>query len=113
MTDKKYEPWMPITDVRTLRILGKAAEEAAELCKALNRAIIQGLDGIDPHTGKSNITAILEEVVDTQVTVDRVTDMLELTDEQLDWMVGRWERKTKNLKEWQDGDLDFEEGDDE
>ena len=110
MTEKKentqYSPWMPITDIRTLRVLGKAAEETAELNKALARAIIQGLDGIDPHTGKDNKTAILEEIVDVFVSTELVVDLLDPDLRCSVWMTERQHNKFRKLKEWQEGLLD-------
>ncbi len=104
----KYSAWMPITDIRTLRVLGKAAEETAELNKALCRAIIQGLDGIDPHTGKDNRTAIMEEMADVSAQQLLLHRFLETSlDEQLEVAKRSIDKYTK-LLEWQEGLLDNE-----
>ena len=111
--EKKYSPWMPITDIKTLRVLGKAAEETAELNKALARAIIQGLDGIDPHTGKDNRTAILEEMADVEANLTLLKDFFdfnrmllsEYNNETHEYYT-RYLNKAEKLKEWQEGVLD-------
>lgn len=60
MSDGTERPskWIPITDFVALAHLGKAGEESAELSGILFRTIIQGIDGVDPDTGKSNLLAI-------------------------------------------------------
>ena len=108
MTGKKYSPWMPITDVRTLRVLGKAAEETAELNKALCRAIIQGLDGIDPHTGKDNKTAIMEEMADVAAQQLLLHSFLNTTLQEQMKIAARSMDKYQKLLEWQEGLLDEE-----
>ena len=56
--------WLPETDQVRLAILGKLGEEANELGKACCRAVIQGLDGVDPETGESNRIGIQDEIAD-------------------------------------------------
>lgn len=56
--------WQPERDPKVLRRAGKTAEEAAELLKVCSRIVIQGLHGIDPTSGKTNITALAEEIAD-------------------------------------------------
>lgn len=111
--EKKYSPWMPITDIKALRVLGKAVEETAELNKALARAIIQGLDGIDPHTGKDNRTAILEEMADVEANISLLKDffgfhrmLLHEYNPEINNYYLRIMNKAEKLKEWQEGDLD-------
>lgn len=57
-------PWKPERDPVILRRMGKTGEEAAELLKVTNRVVIQGIDGIDPASGKSNRQMLLEETAD-------------------------------------------------
>lgn len=64
--------WQPITDKLQLAVLGKLGEEVNELGARLARAIIQGLDGADPETGKTNREAIEDEIADVLAMVDHV-----------------------------------------
>ena len=71
MDDKDIEergrdpnPWHPITDVIDLKHLGKLGEECNELGAAISRAIIQGMDGVNPDTGKINRNWIEDEIAD-------------------------------------------------
>ena len=56
--------WQPITDKRTLALLGKLGEEASELSSAAFRCIIQGVDEVEPTTGKPNRQWLEEEIAD-------------------------------------------------
>lgn len=60
------------------RRVGKTGEELAELSVVLNRIQIQGIDGVDPGTGKTNRWRLHEEIADVvaQLNVNiRVFDM--------------------------------------
>lgn len=56
--------WIPMTNPIEIAMIGKLGEEANELGKACARAIIQGLDGIDPDSGVVNRDAIRKEQAD-------------------------------------------------
>jgi hypothetical protein len=56
--------WVPMTNPVHLAVLGKAGEELGELISAKDRCIIQGLDGIDPDSGKVNRDWLTDEVAD-------------------------------------------------
>lgn len=56
--------WVPVTDPKLIRRLNKSNEELSELLKANVRALLQGLDGIDPATNETNLTAITKETAD-------------------------------------------------
>lgn len=103
----KYEPWQPITDSKTLRVLGKMGEESCELGKIICRSIIQGLDGKDPHANfKLNREAIFEELSDVAANSDLVLELLEPSVPELLAMRERVAMKKEKLREWQNGDLD-------
>lgn len=90
--------WIPESEPAILRRVGKTAEEAAELIKVCNRIVIQGLQGVDPSTGKSNLQALEEEVADVmaqcQVTIARFA---------LDGprLYARIEQKRGQMDEWE------------
>lgn len=56
--------WTPTTNLLELRRLGKTCEELGELVAALGRTICQGLDGVDPASGETNIERITKESAD-------------------------------------------------
>lgn len=56
--------WIPTTDLKELRRLGKTCEELGELVAVLGRTICQGLDGVDPASGEANIERITKESAD-------------------------------------------------
>ncbi|WP_394789098.1 hypothetical protein [Rhodoferax sp.] len=56
--------WMPTTNPLILRRMGKTGEEAGELLAVTNRVIIQGIDEIDPSSGKTNRQRLQEEIAD-------------------------------------------------
>lgn len=56
--------WVPMSNPVHLAVLGKAGEELGELISAKDRCIIQGLDGIDPDSGKVNRDWLTDEVAD-------------------------------------------------
>lgn len=60
----KLSKWTPTTNLKELRRLGKTCEELGELVAVLGRTICQGLDGIDPASGESNIERITKESAD-------------------------------------------------
>lgn len=56
--------WTPTTDLMTLRRLGKSVEECGELITVFGRSICQGLEGINPATGESNVLWMSKESAD-------------------------------------------------
>lgn len=68
--------WMPETDQHTLAVLGKMAEEANELAGACARAIIQGIDGVDPATGRTNREEIGREFADVVACFHQFKDRI-------------------------------------
>lgn len=57
-------PWKVTTDPLTLRRMGKLGEEAGELLAVTNRVVIQGIDEVDPSSGKTNRQRLTDEVAD-------------------------------------------------
>lgn len=58
--------WIPEPDPIKRALLGKMGEEAGELATRLHRASIQGLDAIDPDTGRTNREEIQREISDVE-----------------------------------------------
>lgn len=57
-------PWVPMTDPTDLKCLGKFNEELGECAAAVSRCIIQGIDEVEPITGKINKQWLEEEIAD-------------------------------------------------
>ncbi len=58
--------WLPEPDPHLQHRLGKTGEEAAELACVTARASIQGLNEVDPSSGKTNRQRLLEEMADVE-----------------------------------------------
>jgi hypothetical protein len=89
--------WLPIIDRVALACIGKAGEESAELSAILFRTIIQGIDEIDPDTGKLNRLAIQEEIADVAATSELLIEMLDLDRPSIEL---RKQRKIAMKKAW-------------
>lgn len=80
MTTKLISAWHVEEDKYRLRRLGKALEENNELGAVLARCIIQGVDEIDPSSGKTNRQRMQEEIADVFTQLDLLIDCFELKD---------------------------------
>jgi NTP pyrophosphatase (non-canonical NTP hydrolase) len=58
--------WIPLSDPGDLAAFGKLQEELGELVSIIGRIQCQGLEGIDPDTGKSNRKALEDELADVK-----------------------------------------------
>jgi hypothetical protein len=56
--------WMPETDPHILAVLGKLGEELNELSARVSRAIVQGVDELDPDTNRFNSEELTREISD-------------------------------------------------
>lgn len=63
-------PWMPEQDRIRLAVLGKLVEECNELGARAARCIIQGIDEIDPDSGRTNRAEMAREVADVLACID-------------------------------------------
>lgn len=90
-------PWHPITDAVDLKHLGKLSEEAGELCAAVSRCIIQGVDEYEPATGKSNRLWLEDEIADLLANSRLVMDHLKLDKKRI---LERAARKMVHLRQW-------------
>lgn len=60
----QMSPWLPINDPEMQRRIGKSSEELSELLAVFARIGIQGMDEIDPSSGKTNRQRMHEETAD-------------------------------------------------
>lgn len=77
--------WIPTTDLLMLRRMGKLGEELGELQAVVARCIIQGIDEVDPGTGKINRLRLEHEIADVlaqcKVTINLIgLDSARITD---------------------------------
>jgi len=96
-----HEPslWIPITDPITLAHLGKLGEELGECSAIVSRCIIQGMDGVDPSSGKINRDALRDELADVNAMTRLASELFALP---LDTMQTRVQRKMKMKRTWHD-----------
>jgi len=102
MTPAKISPWTPTTDLKTLRRMGKLGEEAAELLAVSNRVIIQGIDEVDPSSGKVNRERLLEELADVQAQIHCTRRWMALSPEDFVRYQSRVETKIDYMRQWED-----------
>lgn len=91
-------PWKPISDPLALKQLGKLGEESGELCSAVNRCIIQGVDQSEPVAGKPNKLWLEEEIADVLASINRVVVGQKLD---LEFIMARAAMKGDKLVLWE------------
>ena len=90
--------WTPTTDLLTLRRLGKSCEELGELVAVLGRTICQGLEGIDPASGESNIERMTKESADVLAQIGCNVQAFQLDQSRI---TDRVAHKTALMAEWE------------
>jgi hypothetical protein len=90
--------WTLTTDPLITRRMGKTGEECAELLAVTTRIQIQGIDEVDPGTGKTNRQRLLEEIGDVYAQLDANVSMLGLDRE---FIEARRARKLGYMHEWE------------
>jgi hypothetical protein len=63
-------PWKPDDNELQARRIGKSLEELGELVGVLARISIQGMDAIDPASGKTNRVRMAEETADVMAQIE-------------------------------------------
>lgn len=94
----RMNPWAPDRDPRQARRIGKTLEEINELGVVLARISIQGMDAIDPASGKTNRQRLHEETADVLAQIEcnvRAFDM------DKNAMFDRQETKVEQMLEWE------------
>ncbi len=91
-------PWAPTTNLKELRRLGKTLEELGELVAVLGRTVCQGLDGIDPASGESNIERMTKESADVIAQIACNVDAFRLDHSTI---MDRAEQKQGQMAEWE------------
>jgi NTP pyrophosphatase (non-canonical NTP hydrolase) len=91
-------PWKPDACPQQARRIGKTLEELGELTAVLARISIQGMDEIDPSSGKTNRQRLLEETADVIGQFEcnvRAFDMDTVA------MAERAEMKSQQMSQWE------------
>lgn len=91
-------PWVPTTNLMELRRLGKTIEELGELTAVLGRSICQGLQGVDPASGNTNLYNIERETADVLTQLECNVSAFSLNSE---FIVERSAKKHKQMAEWE------------
>jgi hypothetical protein len=94
---KRPAAWIPEDEPCNIAVLGKLAEECAELSKILARCLIQGVDESDPRTGKSNRAVLSEEVADVLACIDVLGNHFDMD---ADFIKNRTRSRRRFLEEW-------------
>lgn len=97
-TPLQISAWHVETDKLRLRKLGKALEELSELSNVLARCIIQGVDEIDPSSGKVNRKRMQDEVADVFTQLAGLIDTFELDHAEL---IARSKYKKDSMDTWE------------
>lgn len=98
MADPKMNKWTPTTDLRTLRRLGKLQEELGELQAVVARCIIQGIEEVDPASGKTNRVRLTHEAADVLAQLGLTREQFNLDEEVI---FSRVASKTRQMAEWE------------
>lgn len=90
--------WTPTTDLMMLRRMGKLQEELAELANVAARCIIQGIDEVDPGTGKVNRLRLQHEIADVLAQCSQTIKALNLDETAIS---ERTIEKERLMEEWE------------
>lgn len=90
--------WTPTTDLLTLRRMGKLLEELGEASNVAARVIIQGIDEVDPGSGKVNRERLENELADVQAQIGCTVMAFDLDQ---DRMARRTAEKMRQMAEWE------------
>ncbi|WP_375599353.1 hypothetical protein [Devosia sp. Naph2] len=97
MSEGQISPWLPEQDRHRLAVLGKLAEECNELAGRAVRCIIQGLDEVDPDTGRTNRAELEREIADVEACLSQAQKRLGVAFD-LDRAAG----KSRGFDRWHD-----------
>lgn len=90
--------WHVEEDKFRKRKLGKSLEELSELSCVLARCLIQGVDEVDPSSGKVNRVRMQEEVADVYAQLNLLVLAFKLNEEEIS---ERIVDKINSMKKWE------------
>lgn len=92
-----YNPWHPMNDPVDKKHIGKLLEELGEAVAASSRCLIQGINGVEPVTGKANKKWLEEEFADVMAQLQLSAEHFDLD---MDFMLKRAEEKYEKCGAW-------------
>lgn len=95
----KLTKWTPTTNLMMLRRMGKLLEELGELSNVAARCIIQGIDEVDPGTGKVNRFRLEQEIADVMAQCHTTIRKLNLNKVAIEL---RTADKEAQMEQWED-----------
>lgn len=90
--------WIPTTDLMMLRRMGKLSEELGELQAVAARCVIQGIDEVDPGSGKANRLRLEQEIADVIAQCEVTMKALGLNESAINMRVYQ---KAQQMAEWE------------
>jgi NTP pyrophosphatase (non-canonical NTP hydrolase) len=90
--------WQPDDDANAARRIGKTLEELGELTAVLARISIQGIDAIDPSSGKTNRQRFEEETADVVAQINCNIDFSNMSTHEL---AARSANKQQQMGVWE------------
>lgn len=94
---KAYSPWIPISDSKDLKCLGKLGEELGELSQVVSRCIIQGINEKNPDTEIPNRIWLEREIADVLANIDLTIEKFNLRVDKINDRV--FDKRTR-IKNW-------------
>jgi len=91
-------PWTPTTNALHLRRFGKLGEELGELQAVASRCVIQGIDEIDPSSGRSNRERLVDELADVMA---QCLVTMKVFDLESPYIHSRVQKKMEQMDEWE------------
>jgi hypothetical protein len=98
--DDKISPWYPEADPHIRAAVGKLAEELNETAKVCARIAIQGLDGIDPDSGRTNREELYRELSHVMGATDIVETFAPPSPETVAMMSEQRQKKRNGFLKW-------------
>ena len=92
------QKWIPDADPHQARRVGKTLEELGEAVAVLARISIQGLESVDPGTGKTNRQRLQDELADVKAQIECTERSLKLDTA---YMATRSAEKVRQMAEWE------------
>lgn len=95
------QKWKPDNDAHQARRIGKTGEEVNELGAVLFRIQIQGIDEIDPSSGKTNRQRFFEEMADVQAQIELNLIHFNIDANAGSYFDSRVQDKKRQMAEWE------------
>jgi hypothetical protein len=97
-TNMPLSKWTPTTDLMMLRRMGKLGEELGELQAVAARCIIQGIDEVDPSSGRVNRQRLQDELSDVMAQCEVTISALGLD---TSYIAQKTSLKKEHMAEWE------------